>query len=440
MSKTLINRDEDLCYTCQYQVPALCFMLGDTKLAMDNTNILSIEIVDDYERNIRQILKVTIRIDIRKKLWIIKNKNKITCKFELDVIGRDPDDEEDVVDPSEVFNAQFGVYLNDDDDATDAEGIEEVIQEQEGEDFKENDLDEDGYYSGENSLDVYLFEKKSMTASSKTFNVVYTKANMATMVAFLLTKTGHKKVLMSPIENTKVYREMLVKNGKAYQGLAYLDQYYGLYKRGALIYYGTDTLYILNLNGKCTAWKKKEWKKTTFLVTSRANTTPGNGMVRKEKEKVYYVNLPEDNISPQKVSISKNAKYGSAAKIIISDSTTVETIKADQSYMNQRNEEIIYSKKDDNRYTSTMIKARMEENECIMYISGDGFDIRAFNPNKEFNIVFEDPTKQKKYGSYYYRIAYAYHYILPEDGDSMKSSHQIILKRCSKKATKKTSK
>lgn len=427
----LINRKTDLSYMCKYQVPSLVFMLGNDTIIMNPTNILSIEKVDDYEFNLRSILKVSINVDIRKKLWLIKNKNDIVCKFELDMFGLSQDGETELVDPANIFNARFGIYFNDNDDSTDTDTLETTLDNYSGTDISSVNTSEDGYFTSDNILDVYLFDKDLTNASNKTYNKVYTRANVQQMIAQLLTETNHKRVVMSPIENNEIYYEKFVPANKAYKGLIWIDEWYGLYKRGSIIYYDTDILYIINPNGRSTVKQEDEWEETTFLVTSRSNSTPGNGMVRKPKEKKYYINIPEENVNTQKLSTNMNTKYGSAAKIVVAKSTTIDTVEADQTYMNQRNETITYVSKSNGKYTASMTKARMEENEVILFITADNIDIRAFTPNKVYKIIFEETAKQEKYGKYHYRIAYAYHYIAAESGEYMQSSHQIIMKRCS---------
>jgi len=106
-------------------------------------------------------------------------------------------------------------------------------------------------------------------------------------------------------------------------------------------------------------------------------------------------------------------------------------VDADQSVLGERNTYTKYVRKDDNVFMGSMMKARMEENEVILYINGDGFDMSVFSPNKRYNVVFSDTTKQEKYGKFKYRISYAYHYLKPEAADYMVSSHQIVLKKCS---------
>lgn len=63
----VINNNTDKIYACKYSVPSLIFMIGDTKVEMNSTNILSIEKIDDYEQNLRSVVKLSLRLDLRQK-------------------------------------------------------------------------------------------------------------------------------------------------------------------------------------------------------------------------------------------------------------------------------------------------------------------------------------------------------------------------------------
>ena len=115
--KSGINGDKR--YLCKYQVKHLVIMNGADKIEMDHSNILSIEYMNDYDFNIMALLKVTLRIDIRKKMWILKNKKDILVKFELDKIGMDVDTEKYNTASGKVWNLEFSVYFNDEDEAID---------------------------------------------------------------------------------------------------------------------------------------------------------------------------------------------------------------------------------------------------------------------------------------------------------------------------------
>ena len=430
----MADSSDSLLFLTKYVIQSLIFMWEDEKIEMDPSNVLEIEKLDDFEWNIRTILKLTIRVDTRRKLWILKHKRELRCKFELDKIGIDHDQEYYVTDLEKCFNNEFSVYFSDDDEALDAQMLEEDMKKNEDESYQGmDDIEHEDYFESENLFDVYLFEPKLLAASKRIFNHVMTKDILQNYIARLLTETDHPKVLMSPCENTTVYKELLIPGIESYKGLMYLDQYYGLYEVGAMIYYGLERLYILNINGELTAKEEDEWPESVFLVTATDGSLPGQGMVRKDGEKVFYMNIPEDQIQTRKFAEGKNADLGSEAKIVVTDDITINVEEADQGYIDQRNERVIMRRKDDNKYTETIIRTRMEENDCIQYITGENWDINAFTPNKTYQIIFDDPAKHEKYGKFKYRIAYAYHHITAESMSHMRSVHRIILKKCPSK-------
>lgn len=421
--------DEANKYLCKYRVASLVFMLEDEKLELDASNLLSIEYLCDYEMNIRAILKLNLRLDIRRRLWILKNKRDIVCKFELCQIGVDTEEENYNTNTGVVWNEEFGVYLTDDEESIDVKVLAERLQMNDLSGTDINHIETENYFEAQNIMEIYLFNQKLLNASNATYNEILTKDVLQNFVARLLTQTKHKKVLMSPFENDEVYEELLVPALPAYKALSYLDQYYGFYKKGSIIFYDIDCLYILNANGEVTAKRENEWTKTTVLVTRIDNSTPGNGMILRDGEKISYISLPDENVNPRKFTIISNESLGSEAKLVITDDVTIDNEEADQSYIEQRNQTIIQQHKDDNKYSAKMLKARMEEVEKVLYLTGENMDIRAFTPNREFTAVFDEPTKQEKYGVEGYRVAYAYHCIRIEGEGHLSAAHQIILKR-----------
>lgn len=424
-STPLIDRTSDTMYVCMYRVATLVFSVADKKISLNQSNVLSVEKIDYFDYKLRSILKVRLAIDIRQKLWILANKSDVICKFELNKFGMDTDIEAEIVGDQNVWNQEFAVYLNDDDAAIDIEGLEDELKLNSGQDFTISDTDDRDYFNGQEILDVYLYNASLLKPSTFRLDGIYKSDILSNIMGNIITKSKHKHVLMSPIENNTVYKELELPSYKAYEAFVYLDQYYGLYKAGASIFYDVDRLYIINANGKSTAVADKEWPETNFLVSQKSNSNPGNGMVYRQKEKTYYINIPEDNIQPNKPSDSTKITYGDSVQIITTDDIKIDTIG------NSSNSQIAYMRSTDNQFAAEVIEARMRENDCIMYINGDGFDINAFTLNKTFKITYEDPGKQKKYGKHRYRIAFAQHALQIQTNSYMKSSHMIILKKCS---------
>ena len=420
----------DKTYLCRYKVPMMIFMLKNIKIEMDPSNIISIEKIDDYEQNIRSIIKVRLRIDMNKKIWLLKNKRDVRCKFELDKFGMDTEVEKNVLGDEIIWNNEFAIYFSDEDEAIDIKSLES--REKVNLDKSNEKLSTEDYFESENMLDIYLFEPNLLESSNKIFNEIFSNTILQNAVARMLTATKHKKVLMSKIENDTQYNELLIPANPLYKCLIYLDQYYGFYRKGAIIYYDVDTLYIINPNGKNTAKRKKEFPEVNFLINRTDEAHPGNGLTIKQKEKKYYVNLSELDIIPKKFSELKNETQGSKVKVVPIDDIKIKEKEAKQSRSTQSNEMIKYLSSANSKYTDTIITARMEENECIMYISADNLDLSIFTPNKEFKLIFTETLKQQKYGKDRYRLAYAYHFIQKESTNYMISSHRIVLKKCAK--------
>lgn len=430
MATALIDRSSDTLYVCMYKVSTLVFSVGDQKISLNQSNVLSIDKTDYFEYKLRSILKVRLCIDIRQKLWILANKSDVICKFELTKFGMDTDIENEIVGDQNAWNQEFAVYLNDDDAAIDVEALEDELKLNSGEDFTIADTEDRDYFNGQEILDIYLYNASLLKPSTFRLDGICKSDTLSNIVGNIITKSKHKHVLMSPIENSNVYSELIMPSYKAYEALVYLDQYYGLYKAGASIFYDADGLYIINANGKSTATRKKEWPETNFLISPKSNSNPGNGMVYRQKEKTYYINIPEDNVQPNKPSDTTKMTYGDSIQIVTTDDVKVETVG------NSSNSQITYMKSTDNQFASSIIEARMNENDGVMYINGDGFDLNAFSLNKTFKLTYEDPGKQKKYGNARYRIAFAYHGLKVQTDKYMKSTHYIVLKRCSQNKSK----
>lgn len=415
-------------YACKYRVDAFVLMMENENIKLDASNILSIEYANDYDVNLRAMIKVSLRVDIRRKLWIIKNKRKFKVKFELSKIGMDIESEEFITAPQTIWNTVFSAYFNDDDESTDTESLEARLSMNEGQQFAINDVDEENYFETENTIDIYLFCPHNLDASNTVFNDVFTKDIIHNCVGRVLTETGHSKVLMSPVENDEVYDELPVPELPGYKALIYLDQYYGLYETGAIIYYDVDYTYILNSNGKVTAKRPGENPVTCLYVTSFDNAQPGNGMIQKPGN-VTYISVNESNVNPQKPSIGKNETVGSSAKFVASDSVSMSGTSAQQSVMTQSNSRVSYTRKGDNKFIPSITKARLEENECILYFNGTNIDINAITPNKSYQVIYEDPGKNQKYGKDKYRLTYSYHCLVITSGEYMDASHQFVLKK-----------
>ena len=64
MAEELIDEKKDKIFLCRYRVEDLIFSYQDKKIEFDPSQIMVIEKIDDYEFNLRTILRLQLRMDI----------------------------------------------------------------------------------------------------------------------------------------------------------------------------------------------------------------------------------------------------------------------------------------------------------------------------------------------------------------------------------------
>ena len=426
--KLLIDEKEDSRFLCRYQA-TIVFMCGETTITMLPENIISIEKEDNFDLSFRSTIRVKLHIDTRKKLWMMKNAKDLKCKFELSYVRQDTDGLDSLKGGTTIWNSMFSVYFTETGINEDEVSMEQTMGLNEDNKNPTRDLENESFWE-RTIFDVYLYETKSLQCSKKVVNRVFQSSNLQNIIAELATEVGQNNIYMTRLDNQQTYSNFCVRAFPFSQALAYLDSTYGFYSCGSQIYYDVDKLYILKANGKNTAKEANEWVDTVFLVTSRNLAVPGNGMIKKPEEKVYYINITEENIIPEDPSITTATSEGSSMQVISADLGSSATVSGGTETIGTvRTTKFIRGK--ENRYYASTVQARMEENTNVQKISMENVDLRAFGLNKTFKIVFEEPEKQKKYGNDRYRISYASHLLRAESTQYMICTSNIALKKCS---------
>lgn len=427
-AKPLIDEKEDSRYLCRYQA-TIVFMCNGTNIKMLPENIISIEKIDNFDYDIRSCIRVKLHIDTRKKLWMMKNLKDLKCKFELSYVRQDTDGLDPTKGGAIIWDSVFSVYFTETGINEDVASMEQTMGVNEDNQHPIQDLDNESYWE-RTILDVYLYETRCLQCSKKVVNRVFQSANLQNIIAELATEVGQGNIYMTKLDNQATYSNFCVRAFPFATALAYLDSYYGFYTCGSQIYYDVDKLYILKANGKNTAKVKDEWVDTVFLITTRNLAVPGNGMVSKPEQKVYYINITEENLAPQDTSLLTAASEGSSIQVISADIGTSQTVSGGTESIGKV-ESTKYIRGKDNVFYASTAQARLEENENVEKITVENADLRAFGLNKTIKLVFEEPEKQKKYGNNRYRLSYASHLLRAESDQYMICRSGLVLKRCS---------
>lgn len=419
-------------FQCKYQIRHLIIANGDRQISCNPSQILAIEHINDYENNMFAVLKCTLNLDLTQKMYIIANKTTIMCKLVIEKIGYDLETETNKTGFEYLINQVFEVHFNDEDDTSNPELMEtRKNMNNTGSVTEENSMNRIDYNESQNLFEIYLFNPILLASSRYVINNIYEEANLQDIIGQMLSQSGHKNVLMGRIDNPELYQELLIPALPVSKALMYLDQYYGLYKTGGLVYYDIDRLYILSTNGRATAVAPGEWYETTILVPAPDNALPGSGMVRVPGQKIYYPTINEDEINVQKMTPMKNVSSGHDSKVVIKDGVVISDSKQNltKPIDSANNTKVVYVNKT-NKYTQSVIDARSIENETVIYISSNNLDSDAFKPNKTYRVIFYSEEKRQKYSGLY-RLSYFYNVMRVTSENYLDSSMHIVLKKVS---------
>ena len=219
----------------RYSVKKLSFLLDEDEVELGFSNIMGIEYLNYYDENLMSVLKLILKMDIRRKLWLLKNRDDITVKLELVGVKFSPDLEQDDEVEVPFIDDEFVPFFNENDTLPDSESI--INSFSEDPDPNLDIIDHDSYMNSEETIEIYLFKEDIIYSSRYVYNKIFKKETIQNMIGQMLTESEHEKVLMNKIQNEEEYTEFLVPCNPVFKCLTYIDNYFGFYESGALIFY-----------------------------------------------------------------------------------------------------------------------------------------------------------------------------------------------------------
>ena len=385
-------------------------------IKINNVNIGSILMEKDFDNNFFPILCVNLFLETDIYYQIMKNRTTVRFKLKIEKYIY-PENETNTIKYRElVFNEIFTTYIKDNDpniykdliNQTESGGVDAVP------------------YKGIN-YDLYLFKETDMNSSKKMINTVIQSGTMTDVLTFLFSKSGIKKVLMAPLDNTEVYNEILLLPTTVIQNVVYLEKQYGFYKNGTVFFYDFDTVYIIPKSAFATAYKTGEYRSTIltyYKSDSAIAASPGSYRDTTRKQNIIHIN--RDSIYFKSNALLDEQVTGSTLSFIDPITNEVTSITPDVENKNSKNTKVVINNLS-NKYLPTMIEnQKIEEDSTISVLLYD-FDIDAITPNKKIVMSFEDTEIQKKYGGNY-RVSYT-KLVLNKQGEEFDIAGEVTIKR-----------
>ena len=399
----------------KYVLEEFFVLINGETMEIPKERIYTINIEHDFENSMFPIFEVGVALEGSRYYKIVKNKSDVRFKVRIQTYYTEKDGGEKSL-MRDFINDTFIMFLEDSADDAD-------------EDLKKKyDIpNEDELDKSDNMMEFFLFKESIITGLRQSINYVFSSADLTTVIVALLQIAKGKNILMSPLENTEVYKDLILPPQPIDKQLRYLNNNYGFHKEGTLIYFGLYHGYILNYKAGCTAWTDGEWKETVIYVFEKSSELSGlSNVILKYNEERYYFTVQADKIEIDAHSISNSLVSGGGSTLSVLDTRmqTAETFNSGATTQEGETSSIIFNNTS-NKYMGSTYAAQKRSSNIVITLTLVNTNIEGLNPNKEFSIIFENTAHNDKYKGKY-RIASAKHNISLGNNDT---ESEIVFKK-----------
>lgn len=398
----------------------LIFEEEDEPISIEKGLVSDIFIEKDFDNDILPILNINIGLTSTLYYKILYNKTKVKIRFRFQKYMLDEDN--DPTTKSDVVNDLFEFFLDEDTpfiDKTAYDKREEV-------DIGEGNTQLE--YPNERLMDMYLFKISDIDASKVTVNNIIKKGTVSDILAYSLTKSGIKKVLLAPVDNNDMLEQVILPTLTTNSILSLLEEQYGVYKKGATLFYDLDRTYLIDKNSECTCWEDHEYKQTLVTIPKSMNDISFYpGCYINEEDKRYEINVTPDLVTITSESVLNEQITGNNLTVVNKNTGEIEKIETGMEQHGDGTYNIVQNSYN-NKFATEILTTRITEKSKIAHLTLGDVDIDALTPNKEFTLIFEESEINSVYGGSY-RLGYCRHYFKKSGLEYIVSSDCILYKQ-----------
>lgn len=407
-------------YVTMY-TPSLNLLVNNETINLSNSEIVSISFIHNYDTASYPIIRLRIYADLTKIQQICENPDSILVRGCLNggiyKMNQNTENESTLVKAVKSINISLKAYIE-------MKNIPSSTYDQyEDGKKKESDLN----VNVKSPLELYCYNEQLVHYMKKRANSIYKDTSIGTVLHDILQQANVYNAEIDPITNPKKYNQVLIPNMNIIQSISFIDYYYGLYKKGGMMYGDLDKLYIANTD---------VYNGTTpipIYVESYKNNNDSSGMTRINNEYQFYIMAPNVSIRSESdiERVLNGPKFASINLMDMSDIDIVELTNLFEEIKSLSLSENIevpnLLHKTQNKYIGTSYVARLDERITKVDVSGTGFDIMRITPKTRFNLIFASPIRGIKIDKQY-RATFVCHVL--SSTDSGKFIAQTTMNLC----------
>lgn len=397
---------------------------GKEPIEIPKERMRGFSIFDDYEKHLFPIFRIELSLESSIYYKILKNKDKLKFYLRIQKYFHYSDSKKKSL-MRDYINGNFDLILDDDNE----DMMEQLKREMEQKNFKHTKKDDkNDLHMVDNIVEFFLFDSSKIKKTKKNVNHILVNANVTDAISLICTECGIKDLLMSPVNNKETYKELFIPPLTCREAIQFIDTYYGLYKKGSILYFGFNQTYLLADTGKCTAWVKSEHTTTEVVIPSATSKhTTECGILKKEKpQKMVYVIADYKTMDIRNESVSKDILKANDSSFVDNFTGSTENDQSDATTKTS-NSERIFENKTENKYLGKTYTSQMKSNSTLVTVRISDFDVDTIQPNKRFLLAFEDTKLGKKYNGEYSLASSSSTYV--KEGSVFSLSTVLIFKK-----------
>ena len=390
---SLIVNDLDRFVKYKYAITEFYIILNGVSQQFPIEKINGFRIENYFEDASFPIFKVNLVMEPSRYFEIIQNKDNVKFKMRIQSYYTNNDSTTKSM-VRDIINDVFVIFPDDSNADYEKEQKKEAG----------TDKDRGNLENNQNPVELFLFQDKIVNGLRSLFNGVVHNANLCTTVAYLLQTAGAKKILMSPFDNDKVFDNIVLPPQSIERQLKYLNNNYGFHEYGTLFFFGLMYSYVLNCNGRCTAYDDNDTKETIIYILDSTNTKSIlSSTIIKYNDTKNYLNVSSKNIDITTSSVTSNVLTGVDADIIDLQSGEMTEVSVNASTVGDVNKGVIFNNTS-NPYLGKTYASLKQSGSTVITFGIKDVNLAALTPNKNFSVIFESPSLNSKYKGNY-RIA-----------------------------------
>lgn len=362
----------------------LCIFEDGNSDTIPSMNITFMKIEKNFFNNFLPILN--IKALVSRNLYKKINSGITKFKIELNKFFLPNEEDYNKNDYSIMYHKFISdIFININNSDTSMDPTENIAEQANQNDFEKNSI----------MIDLLLFSEDALNYR-KLNKFIFNKCTMVECILGLAQLTEQGSILLSFPDNDKYYSgSIIIPNNYTFIGcIKYLQNIYGLYNNGYILFKDYNKLYLVDKSLECNAYELGEFKRI-YINYSEMTTSEGNmyGQYKNNANMTYTINAVNNpNIITTSTASNElnydnlniiNSKLGSLdnKSITMNKSTKYKTDK-------------ILENKYNNEYINNSIIHEIELNNKTISINFNEVDLDLFTPNKEFYLNINISKKE----------------------------------------------